>query len=236
MARTDPLAGLVDAAAARAEDDSTLAVHLHDVVRDRVRFGFTPWFDAADDVRTWQHGVGHCNPQARLFVGLLRRAGLQARYQPVAIDARVLHGLGRFPPQLSHVFTEVHLGERWIRLDSYIADSPLREAAVARLRAEDRVLGYGVHGSADGRWDGVRDAFSQIATPDLILETHAPVDALEDFYASPAYRHRIGRLAIASWLRPTRLLRGPVERRMNAAVEAVRVAGVAGFAPVLAAE
>ena len=83
----DPLASVVETVLAGAGDDREVAVRLHDVA-DRVRFGFTPWFDAADDVRTWTLGVGHCNPQARLVVGLLRRGRAHGALPPVTIDAR----------------------------------------------------------------------------------------------------------------------------------------------------
>jgi transglutaminase-like putative cysteine protease len=220
--RRSALDNLATRARDSAADPRGQAIWLHDQVRDHVAFGFTPRFDAAGPEQTWALAVGHCNPQARLMVDLFRRIGLEARFAPVTITNAVLRGVAQTPPRLSHVFTEVSLGGRWIRLDSYIVDPPLRRAAVARLHAEGRTLGYGCHVTATGEWNGEDDAFSQIATSDLVVEEHPPVDDIEDFYRSPAYRHRVGWLRYADLLRPLWPLSSSVARGWNAGVERVR--------------
>jgi Transglutaminase-like superfamily len=178
----------IDAIVRQATDGSTsdlqIAIKLHDFVRDNIAFGFTPYFDAALPETTLRLGVGHCNPQARLMVELFRRGGLEARYQPVTITDAILRGALPAIPLLSHIFTEVRLGGKWLRLDSYIADPALRTAAVAKLRSQSRELGYGCHVTATGDWDGKRDCFSQVATQDMILELHEPVMEVEEFYQS----------------------------------------------------
>jgi transglutaminase-like putative cysteine protease len=202
-------AQIVSDAAALATDDRHLAVLLHDVVRDQIRFGFTPWFDDATPERTLRMRVGHCNPQADLLVSLMRVGGLAARFRPVTIGNDVLYGVASAPARLSHVFTEVRLDRRWIRLDSYIVDPALRAAVLPRLARAGRTLGFGCHVDAVEQWDGVNDAFSQIANDDLIIELHDPVDRLQDFYGSGAYQHRIGPASFATLLRPLRLV-GPL--------------------------
>lgn len=236
--RPDPLAALVDREMALSDSDRALAIRLHDLVRDRVRFGFTTWFDAADDRRTWSLGVGHCNPQARLLVGLLQRGGLDACFRPVTIDNRVLYGLGPIPNRLSHVFSEVRLGSDWLRLDSYIADPLLREAGVHRLVKEGRMYGYGVHREAAASWDGRSDCFSQIADPAIILETFEPVDDLVDFYQSADYRHRVAGVHFDTLFGVGRPLQRVLDPWINARIEAMRSAerrrrpGRTGLVPI----
>lgn len=205
-----------------ATSDREVAVALHDYVRDHVAFGFTPYFDAATPEQTLALGIGHCNPQASLIVALLRRAGLKARFQPVTIDNKVLYGAIQAPPRLSHVFTEVLIGDAWQRLDSYIVDLPLCRAAVSRLKSENRELGYGCHVDATGIWNGIHDSYSQVATPQMILEVHEPVDRIETFYASRAYRHRVGPLRFSSILAPARIATKHLTPLLNAGIERIR--------------
>lgn len=204
-----------------ASSDRHLLVLLHDLVRDRVQFGFTPFFDSAEPATTFDLGVGHSIPQARLFVELLRREGFEARYAPVTITHELLHGVVRSKLRLSHVFTEVRVDGAWQRLDSYVVDPPLRRAAVERLRARKRRVGYGCHVDASD-WDATGDAFSQIAEDRLIAAEHDPVDDLEDFFRSPDYQHRTGPVRYSSLLTPLRLVSDRVIADWNSGVEAVR--------------
>lgn len=183
---------VVNDAKGNSRNDRELAIHLHNFVRDTIAFGFTPYFDHAEPEKTLTLGVGHCNPQANLMVKLFRAAGLKARFKPVTITNDVLRGAAVAPPKLSHIFTEVYLDKKWIRLDSYIVDNPLMQTAVKMLKDESQELGYGCHVSSTGSWDGVNDSFSQIAGPHLIIEEHEPVEDIHEFYASKNYLHKIG--------------------------------------------
>ncbi len=216
---------IVEQAVECTDTKTQLAVALHDYVRDTIAFGFTPFFDAASPTKTLALGVGHCNPQARLMVELFRRAGFSARFQPVTIRDDVLRGAVRAVPQLSHVFTEVKLGGRWVRLDSYIVDPPLRRTAVAKLKAQSRDLGYGCHVTATGDWDGASDCFSQVADPEMIVEVHDPVDDIRTFYASTAYLHRAGPLSFNMMMAPWRIAAPVIMPILNARIEKLRRQG-----------
>ena len=82
-----------------AGSEREAAVRLHDFVRDRIRFGLTHRFDDATPEQTLAAGVGHCNPQGRLLVSLLRAVDIPARLHFVWIRMEVLRGL--FPPVFS---------------------------------------------------------------------------------------------------------------------------------------
>jgi hypothetical protein len=219
------LDAIVNEATSDSDSERQMAVKLHDFVRDNVAFGFTPYFDAASPETTLRLGVGHCNPQARLMVELFRRAGLEARYQPVTITDAILRGAVRAVPLLSHIFTEVRLGGKWLRLDSYIADPALRTAAVAKLRSESKKLGYGCHVTATGDWDGKQNSFSQVATQDMIIELHEPVMELEQFYQSDKYLHRFGPLSYNLAFSPARLFSVALMPVLNARIDAIRRQG-----------
>jgi hypothetical protein len=202
--------------------EADVAVFLHNYVRDNILFGFTPYFDTAMPEKTLQLGRGHCNPQARLMVALFRAAGLNARFRPVTINNKVLRRVIQTPDLLSHVFSEVEIGTRWIRLDSYIVDPKLRAVAVAALKKQSCELGYGCHVSATGEWDGHSDSYSQVATPQMILELHEPVEDIEDFYRSTSYKHRVGPLSFNLLLAPARIVSPIALRLMNSPVDRLR--------------
>lgn len=206
-----------------------LAIALHDYVRDTINFGFTPYFDHASVEKTLSLKTGHCNPQARLMVALFREAGFDARFQPVTITNAVLRGVAETPPRLSHVFTEVKLDDKWVRLDSYIADPAFRERAIAKLKRKSKELGYGVHVSATGIWDGESDSFSQIAGSHLIVQEHDVFDELDDFYKSDSYLHKFGPITYSTffgigraipkiWMK---ILNGRVNKLRNARLSSI---------------
>lgn len=144
-------------------DEVTRARHVHDYVRDRVRFGFSQhaWRVKASEVLV--AGRGHAMPKATLFTAMLRAVGVPARMHFVSVDSDLLSGLLEWPtPRLDHAVVEVWLGEQWLACDSFVVDHVYFEAASARLRREGRRWGYGVH--VDGRveWSGRAPSFSQL--------------------------------------------------------------------------
>jgi len=221
-AKQEQLKNIVEDARTRVGSGKPLAIALHDYVRDNIAFGFTPYFDAASPKMTLKLGTGHCNPQARLMVELLRLAGFEARFRPSTITNGILRGVAHTPPQLTHIFTEIRIDGKWIRLDSYITDSDFRRVAVEKLKQNDADYGFGCHKTATGEWDGTHDAFSQIATPDMILELHDPVEDIETFYKSNAYKHRMGPLRYNLMFAPGRLMIRSAMASLNRRVHALR--------------
>lgn len=190
-------------ATAGARTDIERAVRLHDLVRD-IPFGWAPEFDEQTASEVLACNIGFCNTKSTLFVALLRACGIPARIRFVSITRRVLRGLITPPSAyVDHSCTEVLLDGRWIGTDSYNVDPAVHRAALARLRAENAQIGYGVHINGTCQWDGRSDRFSQFlddrSVPDLSdadFGTHADIGA---FYASGVGRNRpnrISRLAI----------------------------------------
>lgn len=151
----------------RGETDRDTAVNIHNFVRDTVRFGWRSKFYAMTAAQVMDAGVGYCNTKSTLFVALLRGAGIPARQRFVSINADILEPFVKLPqPYVDHSYSEVWLDDRWLRVDSYIPDPELFARAQARLAAEQRVMGYGVHRLGVNAWDGQSDAFAQFVRSD----------------------------------------------------------------------
>ena len=190
-------------ATAGARTDVERAARLHDLVRD-IPFGWAPAFDEQTASEVLACGIGFCNTKSTLFVALLRAVGIPARIHFVSISRRTLRGLIT-PPHayVDHSYAEVMLDGRWIATDSYNVDAVMHRAAIARLRAENAQVGYGVHINGTCEWDGRSDRFSQFlddgSVPDLSdadFGIHADIGA---FYASGVGRNQpnpMARLAI----------------------------------------
>ena len=143
-------------------DDRQKASRIHDFVRDEIRFGFRPAFYEMRASEVLDAGVGYCMTKGTLFVALLRAAGIPSRPRFVDLTSEILGGIvDPRTPYVDHAITEVWLGERWVRTDSYVVDMPLFLAARSRLVEESRRIGYGVHVHGTARWNGRCDAFSQ---------------------------------------------------------------------------
>lgn len=175
-------------AAAGATTRRASAVALYNHVRDAVAFGFTGAFDGAAPEATLAAGRGHCTPKGALLAGLLNTVdGVTARQRFVRLDGGVLRGvLGDDPAPVVHSYVEVTIVDgdegtaggaaaagacaapstpppRPIRIDGYVVDTALATAAAARLAAESRPAGYGIHAAGRGDWDGTTDCFVQMA-------------------------------------------------------------------------
>jgi hypothetical protein len=187
---------IVDRVAGGAATEREIAIALHDHVRDQVKFGFNRYFDAGTPEQVLVCGTGHCNPKSRLLVALFQQAGLESHLHFVVIPKTILRGaipLSRYwmiPAELSHSYVEVRVGSAWCAIDSHIVDTPLLEAALARLRAEGLPMGYGVRIESTNVWDGQSNAFSQY-DPGLVAEDHGRVDDPMAYFRSPRYRNHV---------------------------------------------
>jgi hypothetical protein len=204
-----------------ARDDAAKAVAIHDFVRDRIPFGWAREFDEQTASAVLATGRGFCITKATLLLALLRAAGVPSRVQFVALDRDVLHGLVRPPSRyVDHCYAEAFVDGRWRATDSYIVDPPLFAAAVARCRAENRPIGYGVHASGSCEWNARDASFSQCAdspaTPRLCTARYGAFGDLDDFRGSGHATnptHWAGRLMLRAFTAPAdrrvRVLRRP---------------------------
>jgi hypothetical protein len=104
-------------------------------------------------------------------------------------------------------------------VDSYIVDLPFHGAALERLRAAGRPIGFGIHAHGHSAWDGRSDSFVQFVNDgsspgfsDADFGIHADVPA---FYASgkartprnPVFRFLVLRPILSAANRRVRVLR-----------------------------
>lgn len=174
------------------------AVRVHDWVRDRIPFGIPPDFYALRASEVLDAGVGYCNTKTTLFSALLRAVGIPTRTHMFDLSAEVLRGL--FDPRtayVDHAVTELWLDGRWVGVDSYVVDLPLARAAAARLRAEGRGAGWGIHIAGSSTWDGFAPARIQCveagAPAGWVRADHGRFVDIGDFYErTPEARNRLG--------------------------------------------
>ncbi len=190
---TDSSASSVDETTRRvvanAQNERERAVRIHDFVRDEIKFGWSAGFydQRAKDVLAAR--VGYCNTKSTLFVAMLRAVGIEARQRFMNIDAAIVRDfLDPETTYVDHSYTEVKIDGRWLKVDSYVVDRTLADAARARLQREGKIVGYGVHQNGTSDWDGTNDAFSQFVNdgsyPRLSTKDFGVYDDVHAFYAS----------------------------------------------------
>ena len=170
-----------------ADSNVKAAVLLHDWVRDEIAFGIPSGFYETTATQTLDAKVGYCNTKVTLFQALLRAKSIPTRMRMMDLSAQVLQGL--FDPGSSyvdHAITEVFLSERWVKVDSYVADQRLVAAAAKRLSGSSKKAGYGIHVNGKSQWDGQSDNFIQClddgAIANYVMKDHGIFADVADFY------------------------------------------------------
>lgn len=171
----------------QANNNRTAAVLIHNWVRDEINFGISSRFYDTTATQVLDDKVGYCNTKVSLFNALLRAKGIPTRIRMLDLSAAVLNGL--FDPGSSyvdHAITEVFLDHRWTKVDSYIVDKPLADAAKKRLIQIRGKAGFGIHIDGNSTWDGKSDTFIQCLSSDSIkdyvLRDHGIFIDVADFY------------------------------------------------------
>ena len=119
-------------------------------VRDEIKFGFPPKWDAVKASETISYGRGYCTTKATLMVALCRAAGITARIHTGLIEVKIMRGI--FPdfvfpmlPELGgHSWTEVQLNGQWKSIDSYINDKNLYDRALVKLHQSGEQTAYSI--------------------------------------------------------------------------------------------
>jgi hypothetical protein len=189
-------------------------------VRDEMAFAFPVSGDlvkASDVIRS---GKGQCNTKSTLFLALAKAAGIPARIHFSLIDKAIQRGLfiglayWLMPPQISHSWIEVEVDGRWRRVDAYINDLAFQDGAVSELRRRGWRTGFSValaddEGEPATALDLDAERFVQMAA---VTDDHGTWDDPADYYASPLYRNRPGRLKLWLYRRLVGSINARVER------------------------
>lgn len=186
-------------------------------VRDDIKFGFPSGGDFVKASETIRRGTGQCNTKATLLLALCRAAGIPARIHYSLIRKEIQKGFFTgiayrlMPAKISHSWIEVEIDGRWRRIDTFINDLPLFEAARAELGRRGWTTGYSLalkNGEASAELDLDNEAFSQMAA---VTDDHGTWDDPADYFSSPYYRNRPGPFRI--WL--YRRLIGGINERVD---------------------
>jgi hypothetical protein len=183
--------------------EKEIAIALHDYVRDHVEFGFNRYFDKSEPSMTINLGLGHCIPKGRLMTALLRAVNIESFLHFVLLPKQILKGAVTkaayflVPEELSHCYTEVRLGGKWYRTDSYILDRRLFKAAKNELLRVGDKIGYGTHCQGTNTWEGNTDSFSQYCK-EFELADHGRVDDVESYFNSKIYHNRFFGIKLGS--------------------------------------
>lgn len=186
-------------------------------VRDEIAFGFPRRGDFVPASETIQTGVGQCNTKATLLLALCRASEIPARIHFSLISKDIQRGFfiglayWLMPPDISHSWIEVEIEGTWRRIDSFINDMPLHNAAKHELARRGWRVGFSLaladgHASAALNIDD--EAFEQMAA---VTDDHGVWDDPADYYATPLYRNRPGLLRMLAY----RLMIGRVNRRVE---------------------
>ena len=182
------------------QDETERALAIYRWVREEIAFGFTPRADHATPTETLRFRKGHSNPQATLFMSMLRAAGIEARQHFVTVSHELVHGIfpsSALPPRfINHSHVELKLGGEWISVDGYVLDSAYQRHAVALLKEEGRAVGYSAHIDGAMDWDGRGACMAQLASEDMVVVDHGSFEDPEAFYAGPDYRHDFSELCL----------------------------------------
>jgi hypothetical protein len=166
------------------------AVAIHDFVKS-LPFGCVADYSQLKASDVLKLGHGDCFTKGMLMVALLRCAGIPARLRFVSLPVHFLRGIIDLQEStIVHAMAEVYLNDRWIVTDSYVPDEALQLAANARLRQENRALGYGVHINGSMYWTGRQDASAQCYDNDPSSLPTVDWDVADDpmsFYADPSH-------------------------------------------------
>ncbi|KAI8470794.1 MAG: hypothetical protein J3K34DRAFT_521102 [Monoraphidium minutum] len=165
---------VVEAAGAATEgagDAGQKALLLYFFVRDAIKYGVATKFDMLKASEVLELGYGGAIPKTTLFVALLRACRIPARMRMVSLNFAVNAGYG-MPDNVygDHAYTEVFLEGMWIKLDSYIIDSPLYASASSKIKTLGWAQGYGVHAQGANEWDGFSDSFVQYVAPAITAD------------------------------------------------------------------
>ncbi len=165
-------------------------------VRDDIRFAFPDDGDFVKASDTIQLGYGQCNTKATLFLALCKAVNIPAHIHFSLITKDIQKGFFTgfsywlMPREISHSWIEVEVDGSWRRIDTFINDLPLFNAAKAEIKRRGWSVGYSValkdgEASADLNLDN--EAFQQMAA---VTDDHGTWDDPSAYYASSKYKNR----------------------------------------------
>lgn len=119
-------------------------------VRDEIRFGFPPKWDAVKASETLVYKKGYCNTKATLMVALCKAAGIPARIHTGLINIQIMRGIFPafvflfLPAAGGHSWVEVKMEDHWQPIDSHINDKVFYTHALKKLEESGKTTAYSI--------------------------------------------------------------------------------------------
>ncbi|MEJ2367849.1 MAG: transglutaminase family protein [Acidobacteriota bacterium] len=163
-------------------------------VRDEIKYGFPALADTVKASQTMEARIGQAVTKTTLMAALCRAAGIHARLHFGLIDQSILRGvlpsaaLAVLPRFSSHAWLEVEIEGRWRRLDTYIMDKLLFQAARMALLRKGWKDGFGL--ACQGGRCGCDLTLEEryFVQMDALTEDHGLWQDGADYMASGQYR------------------------------------------------
>ncbi|MBN2554502.1 MAG: transglutaminase family protein [Anaerolineales bacterium] len=162
-------------------------------VRDEIRFGFPPVWDAVKASETLTLGMGYCTTKATLLLALCRAVDIPARIHTGLIDINIMRGIFPafafpfLPESGSHTWMELQFDGCWKPLDSYINDQSMYTGALKKLHASGKQTGFSISeacGPSSCAYNFGEQGFMHMGA---VLEDHGTWDDYAEYMASEFY-------------------------------------------------
>ena len=188
-------------------------------VRDEIEFSFPLKGDLVSASETIRSRRGQCNTKGCLFLALCKSIGIPARLHFSLIRKEIQRGFFTgfsywlLPRNVSHSWIEVQVDSKWHRIDSYINDDRLHQAAVKELDRRGWQTGFSIskpplEGDKHcNNFDLGAEQFEQMAA---VTGDHGTWDEPAEYYSSPQYQNRPGPIRMFIY----RLVVGGANRRV----------------------
>lgn len=162
-------------------------------VRDDIKFGFPPKWDAVKASETLEYKMGYCNTKATLFHALSKAVGIQTRIHTALIDIDIMRGIFPgfafpfLPDSGGHSWTEVKINGEWKPIDSYINDKSFYENAKKHLLEIGKTTSFSVSeakGPSSCDFNFGEKGFVHMGA---VVEDHGTWDDYSEYMASDKY-------------------------------------------------
>jgi len=180
----------------QSDEDKIKKIFLY--VRDEIKFGFPLKSDIMKASETIKLGYGQCNTKSTLFLALCKSIDIPARIHFSTIKKEIQKGIFTgftyrlLPAELSHSWVEINIGNKWIRIDSYINDIEFYKAGKEELKKRNWKTGFSISCSKNNSSIDLDLKNEKFVQMDAVIDDHGIWDDPIDYYQTKNYKNKPG--------------------------------------------